>query len=175
MDDGLRIQGFLILFLFLKSHNLFSVLGLELFFQLVVVLFSFLWKVIPLLFIILLNFQLFMWMLVRVSFQFSVVLLGYQFSIFYFLLSIQYSVIISVYIVLLFVLLLLLFIIYFFRLYLFPLFLIPFFHFNFISFGPFIFTSKVYRNLNLKVILVMIMEFNYLILLFNHMQLEGHY
>jgi hypothetical protein len=60
MDDGLRIQGFLILFLFLKSHNLFSVLGLELFFQLVVVLFSFLRKVIPLLFIILLDFQLFM-------------------------------------------------------------------------------------------------------------------
>lgn len=60
MDDGLKIQGFLILFLFLKSRNLFSVLGLELFFQLVIVLFSFLLKVIPLLFIVLLDFQLFM-------------------------------------------------------------------------------------------------------------------
>jgi hypothetical protein len=59
MDDGLGIQGFLILFRFLKSRNLFSVLGLGLFFQLVVVLFSFLLIVILLLFVVLLDFLLF--------------------------------------------------------------------------------------------------------------------
>ena len=57
MDDGLGIQGFLILFLFLKNRNLFSVLSLGLFFRRVIVLFSFLLKVIPLLFIVLLDFR----------------------------------------------------------------------------------------------------------------------
>ena len=81
MDDGLGIQGFLILFLFLKNRNLFSVLGLGLFFRRVIVLFSFLLKVIPLLFIVLIDFQWFMWMLARESFLFNVVLLGCLFFI----------------------------------------------------------------------------------------------
>lgn len=59
MDDALGIQGFLILFLFRKSRKLISVLGLELLFLLVVALFSFLMKVILLLFAVLLSFGLF--------------------------------------------------------------------------------------------------------------------
>ena len=79
MDDGLGIQGFLILFLFLKNRNLFSVLGLGLFFRRVIVLFSFLLKVIPLLFIVLLDFRWFMWMLARESFLFIKIFYNFKF------------------------------------------------------------------------------------------------
>jgi hypothetical protein len=59
MDGELEIQGFLILFLFRMNRNLFSVLNLVLFFRLIAVLFSFLLLVIHLLFVVLLDFLLF--------------------------------------------------------------------------------------------------------------------
>ena len=39
---------------------------------------------------------------------------------------------------------------------------------------PFVFTSKVYQNLNLKVILAKKVEFNLFIFLFNHTKLINH-
>ena len=59
LDGGLKIQGFLVLFLFLHYHNLFSILSLLLYFLLFPILFSFLLIGVHGLFIILLDFVLF--------------------------------------------------------------------------------------------------------------------
>ena len=85
LDGGLKIQGFLVLFLFLHYHNLFSILSLLLYFLLFPILFSFLLIGVHWLFIILLDFVLFKWMLVIVSFLFNVVQFTYQFLSFYYL------------------------------------------------------------------------------------------